>query len=55
MSRYIDYLALAGEVRRNLAQSVYRTNDLMSILAEDILADLGVRQALRKMPKSARL
>lgn len=28
---------------------------LMFVAAEDVLADLGVRQAMRNMPKNARL
>lgn len=28
---------------------------LLFVIAEDVLGDLGVRQALRKMPKDVRL
>lgn len=49
------YLALSDT--NTLSLQYHRTSPYDAILggAEDVLGDLGVRQALKKMPKNARL
>jgi hypothetical protein len=43
------------EVRISPFHPLSSRDDLIFLPAEDVLGDLGVRQAMRKMPKTARL
>jgi alkylation response protein AidB-like acyl-CoA dehydrogenase len=59
MVRFFPYLCTIAHARRlTLSCTQYhRTSPYDAILggAEDVLGDLGVRQAMKKMPRNARL
>jgi hypothetical protein len=54
-SPYANFHSLHGDIDAHL--QYHRTSPFDAILggAEDVMADLGVKQALRRMPKNARL
>lgn len=61
MGQYIEHVRARHlspfEIYTHRAEQYHRTIAFDALLggAEDVLADLGVRQALRAMPKDARL
>jgi hypothetical protein len=52
-----SFLPLSGHIDELLGLQYHRTIPFDAILGgtEDVLADLGVRQAMRHMPKNVRL